>query len=298
MLIIYFTLFIVFLFITRTYKRIVVPKPPPITKPPMGWNSWTCFKTSFNDKMIKEIADVMDSDFKSSGYEYLILDDGWMSLERDRTGNLQADPEKFPLGMKELGDYIHSKGLKFGIYTSVGRYTCEGYPGSFDFEDHDAAKFAEWGVDYVKLDWCTYKWTWWPFWNYQLRYELMSKAIQATGRPMVIALCNWGFGKPWTWGRKIAHTWRVTYDINPTKFSIYSIASKGYKLFKYTRPGEYNDLDSLEVGNGIGTELAKKQFYWWCTLKSPLILGCDLRTMSDEDKSIVKNMELINLNQS
>jgi alpha-galactosidase len=221
-----------------------------------------------------------------------------MNIDRDASGNLQADPVKFPSGIKALGDYIHSKGLKFGIYTSVGRFTCEGYPGSFGYEAKDAAQFASWGVDYVKIDWCTYKWIWWPFWNYQYRYELLSKAIQETGRPMVISLCNWGYGKTWIWGREIAHTWRVTYDITPTKSSIDSIIATGKSLSKYIAPGAYNDLDSLEIGNGIDHETSVRHFYWWCMLKSPLILGCDLRTMSDEDKAIVKNMELINYNQT
>jgi len=250
-----------------------------------------------NENMIMEIADVMALDFKEAGYEYLIIDDGWALKDRDLNGNLQSDPAKFPSGMKKLGEYIHSLGLKFGIYTSVGRYTCEGYPGSFGYEKKDAELFADWKVDYVKLDWCTYKWTWWPFWNYQYRYELMSKYIQETGRPMVIALCNWGYGKTWIWGREIAHTWRITYDITPSVQNINAIIKKGQELYKYTRPGEYNDLDSLEVGNGISADLAHKQFYWWCKLKSPLILGCDLRTMSEDDKAIVKNIELIKLNQ-
>ena len=284
-------------------KREGIPKnikPAPLAnKPPMGWNSWNCFNQEIDEDKIKEIVDCfVDLRLDSVGYEYIIIDDGWASNERDADGNLQAHETRFPSGMKAIGDYIHSKGLKFGLYTSVGRETCEGFPGSYDHEKKDMTKFAEWGVDYVKIDWCTYKKIWWPFWNYKTIYYKMSKAIHETGRPMVINLCNWGFDEPWLWGPKIAHSWRVTYDIKPTKDSIDYIVREGKKLYKYNGPNHWNDLDMLEVGNeGISGDLAKYHFEMWCKLKSPLILGCDLRSISKEDLEIITNENLIELNQ-
>jgi len=284
-------------------------KPPPLANsPPMGWNSWDCFRTSVDEYKVKGVIyALVNKGLHRLGYNYIILDDGWMYSERDEYGRLQPDPFKFPSGMKALADHIHdyvdpktgcNAGLKFGIYTSVGRKTCEGYPGSYDNEYIDAQTFADWGVDYIKIDWCTFKHVWWPFWNYRYRYELMSDAIQVTERPMVIAMCNWGFGNSWEWGRDIAHTWRIAGDIEPTHESIDSILEKGKSLARFNRPNEWNDMDSLQIGNGIPGYLAKKQFYWWCRLKSPLILGCDIRYLKSYDYKIIANKKLISMNQS
>lgn len=286
-----------------------VTKPRPLAPtPPMGWNSWDCFKTNLDEVKIKGvIAALVDKGLHRKGYKYIILDDGWMDSERDSNGRLQGDRLKFPSGIKSLSEYIHnyidpatgkSAGLKFGIYTSIGRTTCEGLPASYGNEYTDASTFAEWEVDYVKIDWCTYRHLWWPFWNYKYRYQLMSDAIQKTGRDIVIAMCNWGFGDSWEWGRDIAHTWRISFDIRPTRESIESILAKGKRLAILNKPNEWNDLDSLQAGSGISTVLAKKQFYWWCKLKAPLIIGCDIRSISQTDLDIISNDEFISLNQS
>ena len=288
---------------------LLVTKPGPFApEPPMGWNSWDCFGTHINEDIIKEtVVALVENDLHKFGYKYVIIDDGWMDPERDSDGKLQGDRQKFPSGIKYLSEYIHTyidpktgnnAGLKFGIYTSVGRRTCEGLPGSFNNEYLDAQTFADWGVDYVKIDWCTFKHTWWPFWNYRYRYELLSDAIQKTNRDIVIAMCNWGFGNSWEWGRDIAHTWRIAGDIRPTRISIEYIIRKGIRLSVYNRPNEWNDLDSLQIGNGISACLAKQQFYWWCKLRSPLIIGCDIRYLSSSDYKIITNSNLISMNQT
>jgi len=278
-------------------KHIQVSKPEKYAlKPPMGWNSWTCFGTDINENLIKEIVDAMVSKgLRDAGYEYIIIDDGWMDIKRDSRGNLKPCPSKFPSGMLELSKYIHDRKLKFGIYTSVGRFTCEGYPGSYGHEEQDAALFASWGVDYVKLDWCTYKWIWWPFWNYRYRYELMSRALQKY--PIVIAMCNWGFGNSASWGKDLAHTVRITFDVSADQESIDYIIKRGKALAKFNKVNGWNDLDSLEVGNGISHKLALKQFYWWSVLRSPLIIGSDITSISDSDLEVLLNHDLIAVNQ-
>ena len=294
-------LLVILIIIRPTYKIPDNIVPPLIidNKPPMGWNTWNCFGQNINEKLIIENVDsIINKGLDKYGYKYIILDDGWASPTRDSSGNLEAHSERFPSGMKFIGDYIHSKGLKFGLYTSIGKTTCEGYPGSYGNEYRDMKKFEEWGVDYVKIDWCTYNRLWWPWWNYQYHYHIISKAIQSLDRPMFINICNWGFQKPWDWGPKIAHSWRITYDIKPTKQSIDYIIRRGTHLQKYNEPGRYNDLDSLQIGNGLSKELSEYNFELWCKLKSPLILGCDMRKISDEDLKIITNKELILLNQS
>jgi alpha-galactosidase len=309
MMILILVIILIFIFNFSNQQYMDVTKPGPYAPtPPMGWNSWDCFKTDIDEYKIKGIVySLVNKGLHRKGYRYIILDDGWMDTERDMYGRLQGDRYKFPNGIKYLSHFIHSytdpktgecAGLKFGIYTSVGRNTCEGLPGSYDNEYTDALTFAEWEVDYVKVDWCTYKHTWWPFWNYRYRYQLMSDAIQGTGRDIVIAMCNWGFGNSHEWGRDIAHTWRIAGDIEPTHESIDKILEKGKSLARFNRPNEWNDLDTLQVGNGIPGYLARKQFYWWCRLKAPLILGCDIRYLKSYDYKIITNDKLISMNQS
>ena len=280
---------IIVLFSIRKYRTIEVPPIKNLCpKPPMGWNSWTCFGTEVNEVLIKMTVDAL----KAKGltdYEYVVVDDGWMDSTRGPDGALRWCPKKFPSGMKALGKYIHDNGFKFGIYTSVGRFTCEGYPGSYDHEEQDAATFASWDVDYVKLDWCTYKWLWWPFWNYRYRYQLMSKAITNNGRDMVIAMCNWGFGGSVSWGKDLAHTTRITYDVGANEGSIMRILAKGKAQYKWNKPNGWNDLDSLEIGNGIPIKLGKEQFYWWRKLRSPLFIGADVTTLTDEEVAVLKS---------
>ena len=177
--------------------------------PPMGWNSWNAFGLKMNEAMIRSTADAMvSSGLKSAGYEYIIVDAGWKAKSRDAAGRLRADAEKFPSGMKALADYVHSKGLKFGIYTDAGSEDCvSGAPGSRGFEEMDAASFAEWGVDYVKEDWCNTTGV-----NAREAYTKMSQAILKTGRPMVFSICEWGDNQPWEWAAPVANLWRTTGD--------------------------------------------------------------------------------------
>jgi alpha-galactosidase len=295
MLLVLLVIVIIMIITSVQHKTLDLPMPRLLCpSPPMGWNSWTCFATDINEQLIKDTVDAL-IDKGLQQYEYVIVDDGWMDMSRDSNGDLQACPVKFPSGMKALGDYIHGKGFKFGLYTSVGGYTCEGYPGSFGHEEQDSKKFVEWGVDYIKLDWCTCKYVWWPFWNYRYRYELFAQALHE--HDVVIAMCNWGFGGSAHWGKELAHTVRITFDVKPNEFMIQYIQRRGKALYHLGAVNGWNDLDSLEIGNGISKNLAKWQMYWWSVLKSPLIIGADVRTLDDEDVAILKTKSLIDYNQ-
>ena len=178
--------------------------------PPMGWNSWNTFRLNINEDLVKEVADVfVTQGLKDAGYEYIVIDDGWQ-IERDAEGNIIASTEKFPSGIKALADYVHSKGLKFGIYSDAGTKTCGGYPGSLGHEYQDARQYAAWGVDYLKYDWCHT-----GNQNAPDSYRLMRDALKAAGRPIVFSICEWGRSKPWTWVPEIGHLWRTTLDIRP-----------------------------------------------------------------------------------
>ena len=178
--------------------------------PPMGWNSWNTFRKDINEDLVKEIADAfVNLGFRDAGYKYIVLDDGWQKV-RDEDGNILADSEKFPSGMKTLADHIHSKGLKFGVYSDAGTMTCGKLPGSRGYEYQDARQYAAWGVDFLKYDWCHTG-------NQSApdSYALMSDALQQAGRPVVFSICEWGVSKPWTWAGDISHMWRTTFDIRP-----------------------------------------------------------------------------------
>src|SRR4051812_9692648 len=173
--------------------------------PPMGWNSWNTFQTNINEQLVKDIADIMiSSGMKDAGYTYIVLDDGWMSMERDVNGNLVADPVKFPHGMKFVADYVHSKGLKFGLYNCAGTKTCAGYPGTRGYEYQDARFYASMEIDYLKFDWCNTEGI-----NAIEAYTTMSKAIRKAGRPIVFSLCEWGSNQPWRWAKDVGHLWRT-----------------------------------------------------------------------------------------
>lgn len=273
--------------------------------PPMGWNSWNIFQTHINEKVIKEIADAMvSSGMKAAGYKYIILDDGWMAMKRDSiTGNLVPDPKKFPHGMKALADYIHSKGLKFGLYNCAGTATCQGYPGTHGNEYQDARLYASWGVDYFKYDWCNTNGI-----NPKDAYLTMSRALRAAGRPIVFSICEWGLSKPWTWAAPVGHLWRTTDDIYHVFNGIHNFGTwyalgvtkiidlqKG--LRKYAGPGHWNDPDMLEVGNGMTTSEDRAHYSMWCMLAAPLIAGNDLRKMRKETLDILTNKDAIAVDQ-
>src|ERR1700733_6978686 len=179
--------------------------------PPMGWNSWNTFQTKISEKLVMETADIMvSSGMKDAGYTYLVLDDGWMAMERDSKGDLVPDPKKFPNGMKTVVDYVHSKGLKFGLYNCAGTKTCGGYPGSRGYEYQDARLYASFGIDYLKYDWCNTDGL-----TAKEAYTTMSKALRAARRPVVFSLCEWGDNKPWEWASPVGELWRTTGDICP-----------------------------------------------------------------------------------
>ena len=273
--------------------------------PPMGWNSWNVFQTNINEKMIKEIADAMvTSGMQKAGYTYLVLDDGWMAMERDKNGDLVADPKKFPNGMKALSDYVHGKGLKFGLYNCAGTKTCAGYPGTHGYEFQDARYYASQGVDYLKFDWCSSDGL-----NAKEAYTNMSKALKAAGRPMIFSLCEWGNNKPWEWAKNVGQLWRTTGDIydcfDCTKnngtwsaHGVMKILDMQQNLRIYAGPGHWNDPDMLEVGNG-GMKLSENRahFSMWCMLAAPLISGNDLRKMSKETSEVLTNKDVIAVNQ-
>ncbi|HCK23798.1 MAG TPA: alpha-galactosidase [Bacteroides graminisolvens] len=271
--------------------------------PPMGWNSWNKFACNIDENLIKTIADAMvESGLRDAGYVYLNLDDCWHG-ERDSLGFIQADPLKFPSGMKALGDYIHSKGLKFGIYSDAGRKTCGGRPGSFGHEYQDALQYAKWGVDYLKYDWCETEDI-----NPVGAYNLMRDALRAAGCPILFSMCEWGHSKPWTWAKETGHMWRTTGDIfncfdcvdqHPgwAAYGVLQILDMQNGLRQYAGPGHWNDPDMLEVGNGQSVNEDRAHFSMWSMLAAPLILGNDIRSMSQQTKDILMNKEVIAVNQ-
>lgn len=273
--------------------------------PPMGWNSWNTFQTHINDSLVRGIADVMvSSGMKDAGYTYLVLDDGWMAMQRDSvTGNLVPDPKKFPHGLKGLIDYVHSKGLKFGLYNCAGTKTCAGYPGTRGYEYQDARYYASLEIDYLKFDWCNTEGI-----NAKEAYTTMSKALKAAGRPIVFSLCEWGTNKPWLWAENVGELWRTTGDISALfdgyldhgtwkQDGLMTIVDQQIGLRKYAGPGHWNDPDMLEVGNGMSTNEDRAHFSMWCMLAAPLIAGNDLRKMSEVTKDILTNKEAIAVDQ-
>lgn len=301
MLLIFFCFFLLGLFPGKN----VVKEDGLALTPPMGWNSWNIFEANINEKNIKETADAMvSSGMRDAGYEYLVLDDGWMAAERNSKGELVADPVKFPRGMKEIGDYIHSKGLKFGIYECRGYLTCYKLPGSYNHEEIDMKIFASWGVDYVKLDACYAEKNNRPS---DEDMAIYSKAIKKSGRPMILSISDFGNGS-WAWGAKdFAHLWRTSYDIRPTMESILNCANTSggnvvidtafNGLWQFAGPGHWNDPDMLEVGNLKNQVQDKLHFSLWCILAAPLMAGNDLRVMSDSVSDILNAKEVIAVDQ-
>ncbi|NLE01866.1 MAG: carbohydrate-binding protein [Fibrobacter sp.] len=283
--------------------------------PPMGWNSWNCFGENINQSQIKEIADVMvSSGLRDAGYVYLCIDDNWMATSRDANGNLQAHPTRFSNGMKALGDYIHSKGLKFGIYGDRGRVTCvhrdtKRFPmttlsGSIGREERDANTFASWGVDYLKYDNCDLGFAA-PSETMQKDYETMRDALAKSGRDIVFSICAWEYRD---WMPKVGNLWRTTTDIlniwkkgNDWSWGILDIIDLNEKYAPVAKPGAWNDPDMLQVGNtrngGPTTEEYRTHFSLWCIMAAPLMLGNDIRNMSQATKDIILNKEVIAVDQ-
>ena len=265
--------------------------------PPMGWNSWNKFAEKINGQTVKEIADAMvSSGMKDAGYVYVNIDDTWQG-KRDAEGVLQPN-EKFP-DMKGLADYVHSKGLKIGIYSSPGPKTCAGYEGSYQHEAQDAQTWAAWGIDYLKFDWCSAKDVYKDE-EMPAVYKKMGDALKATGRPIVFSLCQYGKQKVWEWGAASGgNLWRTTGDIEASWKSMSSIGfDKQTGLDQYAGPGHWNDPDMLEVGNDRMDAVEDKcHMSLWAMLAAPLLAGNDIRSMSDDTKEILLNKELIAIDQ-
>ncbi len=261
--------------------------------PPMGWNSWNKYGCNVSEALIMGMADAMvSSGMKDAGYEYVVIDDCWQ-VSRDENGQIVADKDRFPHGIKYLADYIHSKGLKFGIYSCAGTLTCAGRPAGCGHEYQDALTYARWGVDYLKYDWCNTG-TQEP----KASYTIMRDGLYAAKRPIVFSICEWGSNKPWEWAGQVGHLWRTTGDISDSWNSMIEIFSQQKDLARYAGPGHWNDPDMLEVGNGgMTTEEYKTHFSLWCMLAAPLIAGNDLQNMTPEIKSILVNKEIIALDQ-
>ena len=280
---------------------------PVAQTPPMGWNSWNYFFGKVTDKDIRDSADqIVASGMKDAGYTYVNIDDTWEG-KRDETGVLHTN-EKFP-DMKALADYVHSKGLKIGIYSGPGTKTCAGYPASLGHEEQDAQLYASWGIDYLKYDLCSFI----PdvlekqapndkaeqMRNMIAAYDKMSKALKATGRPIVFSLCQYGWDAPWEWAPALGgNLWRTTGDIDPHWDRIYTILEQQDGLAKYSGPGHWNDPDMLEVGNGkLSVAENRAHFSMWAMLAAPLLAGNDLPHMKPEIKAILTNSDVIAIDQ-
>lgn len=271
--------------------------------PPMGWNTWNKFACNIDEKLIRQAADQMVSTgLKDAGYTYIVIDDCWHG-NRDSLGFIHEDKQRFPSGMKALADYIHSKGLKFGIYSDAGSKTCGGRPGSRGHEYQDAITYASWGVDYLKYDWCDTEGL-----NALGAYSTMRDALYSAGRPVVFSLCEWGNNKPWEWAKDIGHLWRTTGDIYHCfdckkdqggwySWGVLKILDMQDGLRRYAGPGHWNDPDMMEVGNGMTVAEDRAHFSMWCMLAAPLMAGNDLQNMTAETRNILTNKEAIAIDQ-
>jgi len=265
----------------------------------MGWNSWNKFGCDVNEKLIRDVGDAMvSSGMRDAGYQYIVIDDCWHG-KRDDRGFIHPDRDRFPSGMKTLADYIHSQGLKLGIYSDAGDKTCGGRPGSRGHEYQDALSYAEWGIDYLKYDWCNTEGL-----RAEGAYTTMRDALRAAGRPVVFSLCEWGNNKPWEWAKTIGHLWRTTGDIYNCfdcvqdhgtwkQWGMLQILDMQKDLRVHAGPGHWNDPDMMEVGNGMSDSEDRAHFSMWSMLAAPLIAGNDLRNMKQQTHDILTNREVI-----
>ncbi|GAA2559302.1 ricin-type beta-trefoil lectin domain protein [Winogradskya consettensis] len=265
--------------------------------PPMGWNDWNAFGCDVTQALVEQTADVMvSSGMAAAGYRYVNIDDCWMTSSRDAAGNLVPDPAKFPGGITETAAYVHSKGLKLGIYEDAGTLTCAGYPGSLGHEQQDARSFAAWGVDYLKYDNC-YNNGSTTQQQYIDRYTAMRDALAATGRPIVYSLCEWGVNAPWTWAPNVGNLWRTTDDINTGFDSMLRNFHQSVGLARYAGPDAWNDPDMLEVGNGWSAIEDRAHFSLWAIMAAPLIAGNNLTTASATTLATLTNRAVIAVDQ-
>jgi alpha-galactosidase len=267
--------------------------------PAMGFNNWnaTHCRAEFNEQMVRQIADIFVArGLRDAGYAYVNIDDCWALPNRDGAGNLVPDPVRFPNGIKAVADYVHGKGLKFGIYTSAGTKTCNelGFPGGIGHEQQDANTFASWGVDYLKYDNCGDH----LGQSAQDRYTRMRDALLATGRPILFSICEWGSNAPWDWAQPVGNSWRTTGDIEDNWNSMLGIFKANVGLAVNAQRGAWNDPDMLEVGNGGMTDAEyRSHFSLWAMMNAPLLIGSDLRSASQATYDILTNRDVIALNQ-
>lgn len=271
--------------------------------PPMGWNSWNKFACNVNEQTVRDTVDaIVASGMRDAGYQYVVVDDCWHG-RRDADGFITADPQRFPSGIKALADYVHSHGLKFGIYSDAGRLTCGGRPGSQGHEYQDALAYARWGVDYLKYDWCSTGDR-----NAQEAYAVMADALRQSGRDIVFSMCEWGTAKPWLWAKNIGNLWRTTGDIwdsfstkdkaHDWAHPVTEIVDLNEPLWPFAGPGHWNDADMLEVGNGGMTPTENRShFSLWAMMASPLMAGNDIAHMDESTRSILLNKEVIAIDQ-
>jgi alpha-galactosidase len=281
-------------------------EPPPrvanglAQTPPMGWNSWNKFACNIDEATVRRVADAMAGNgMKDAGYQYVVIDDCWHG-PRDAGGFITYDAKRFPNGIKALADYVHAKGLKFGIYSDAGRKTCGGRPGSQGHEYQDAKTYASWGVDYLKYDWCETGTR-----NAEEAYTLMADALRETGRDIVFSMCEWGTAKPWLWAANVGNLWRTTGDITDKwdgkhdySLGVMRIVDLNEPLYPFAGPGHWNDPDMLEVGNGgLTTTEYRSHFSLWALMAAPLIAGNDVANMDQDTRDILLNKEVIAVNQ-
>ncbi len=263
------------------------------TTPQMGFNDWNAYGCNVSESLIKATALAMHNDgMQAAGYQYVNIDDCWLTHNRDSSGRLVPDPSKFPDGISGTAAYVHSLGLKLGIYEDAGTATCAGYPGSLGHESTDANTFASWGVDYLKYDNCNNNGI-----SAQSRYTAMRDALAATGRQILFSLCNWGQENVWTWGANVGNSWRTTGDINASYGSMLGIFHSNVALASYAGPGHWNDPDMLEVGNGMSATEQQSEFSLWSEMAAPLIAGTNIANASSQTLSILSNTNVVAVDQ-
>jgi alpha-galactosidase len=290
--------------VAETTQEVVNKAPNGLAlTPPMGWNSWNKFACDNNEETVRATADAMvASGMRDAGYQYVVIDDCWQT-SRDANGFIVADAQKFPSGIKALADYVHSRGLKFGIYSDAGRLTCGGRPASQGHEYQDAITYARWGADYLKYDWCNTGDR-----NAQEAYAVMADALRHSGRDIVFSMCEWGTAKPWLWAKNIGNLWRTTGDIfdsfsvkDPARewaHTVLEIVDLNEPLWPYAGPGHWNDADMLEIGNGgMSPTEYRSHFSLWAMMASPLMAGNDIAHMDETTRAILLNRDVIAVDQ-
>ena len=306
-------LFTLIFFVTSQVVGTLFAQQNPVSKglaltPPMGWNTWNKFACNVSDELVRGMADAMvKSGMKDAGYQYVVIDDCWQ-VSRDANGTIVVDSQRFPNGMKAVADYVHSVGLKFGIYSDAGTMTCQKRPAGLGHEYQDARTYTSWGVDYLKYDWCNTL----PGQDARSSYANIRQALDASGRPIVLSICEWGKAQPWLWGKEVGgNLWRTTDDIqdrwagkkewspgNCCSNGMMDIVDENEPLYSAAGPGHWNDPDMLEVGNGgMSTTEYRSHFSLWALMAAPLIAGNDLRSMTPEIHDILTNKEVIAIDQ-